>query len=86
MGKETILQLAKHNPNVIYLAARTKSKAEAAILDVKKTVPDCKLEFLQLDLSSLSAVKQAADEFKAKSDRLDILVLETISPVLLHII
>ena len=30
LGKETVLQLAKHSPSQLYLAARTQSKAEAA--------------------------------------------------------
>ena len=56
------------------LAARTQSKAEAAIAEIKQTVPNGKVSFLQLDLGSLAAVKKAADEFKARSDRLDILI------------
>ncbi|KAK4550786.1 hypothetical protein LTR36_000366 [Oleoguttula mirabilis] len=74
LGKETILQLAKHNPKEIFLAARTPSKAEAAIEDIKKAVPNSNISFLQLDLTSFSAVKKAADDFKARSDRLDILI------------
>jgi len=35
IGKETILQLAKHNPHKIFLAARTESKARDAIASIK---------------------------------------------------
>lgn len=56
------------------MAARTPSKAEAAIAEVKKAVPDSRVSFLQLDLASLASVKKAADEFKTRSDRLDILI------------
>ena len=74
LGKETVLQLAKHGPKEIFLAARTPSKAEAAIAEVKKAVPNSRVSFLQLDLTSFAAVKKAADEFKSRSNRLDILI------------
>ena len=73
LGLETCRQLAKHNPH-IYLAARTPSKAESAIADIKATVPNANITFLQLDLASLESVKKAADTFNAKSDKLDVLI------------
>jgi NAD(P)-dependent dehydrogenase (short-subunit alcohol dehydrogenase family) len=69
-----VLQLAKHHPRRIFLAARTPSKADAAIEDIKTQVPDCEVVFLQLDLTSLASVKSAADEFISRSDRLDVLI------------
>lgn len=74
LGKETVLQLAKHNPKEIYLAARTPSKAEAAIEDIKKVVPNGNISYLKMDLTSFSSIKEAAEEFNRKSDRLDILI------------
>ncbi|QIW99965.1 hypothetical protein AMS68_005483 [Peltaster fructicola] len=74
LGQESVLQLAKHNPREIFLAARTPSKAEEAITEIKKAVPDGKITFLQMDLTSFESIKKAADEFKSKSDRLDILL------------
>ncbi|KAI9817472.1 MAG: hypothetical protein M1827_001082 [Pycnora praestabilis] len=74
LGKETILQLAKHDPSYIYLAARTPSKAEAAISEIKTSVPKASITYLPLDLSSLASVKDAADKFNSQSQRLDILM------------
>ncbi|KAK3721915.1 hypothetical protein LTR37_002731 [Vermiconidia calcicola] len=74
LGKETVTQLAKHDPEEIFLAARTRSKAEAAIDEIKQAVPNGRVSFLQLDLSSFRSIKDAADQFKARSDRLDILI------------
>ncbi|KAF2173157.1 hypothetical protein M409DRAFT_17103 [Zasmidium cellare ATCC 36951] len=74
LGKETVLQLAKHNPKEIYLAARTPSKAEAAIEEVKKAVPNGNISYLKLDLTSFASVKDAAEEFRRRSDRLDVLI------------
>lgn len=74
LGKESIIQLAKHNPKEIYLAARTPSKAEAALEDIKSTVPNAAVTFLQLDLSDFASIEKAATTFKSKSNRLDILL------------
>ncbi|PGH04190.1 hypothetical protein AJ79_07168 [Helicocarpus griseus UAMH5409] len=85
LGKETILQLAKHNPSRIYLAARSESKALAAISDIKSTlttttttnpptpVPD--IRHLPLDLSSFSSIHAAATTFTSENDHLDTLIL-----------
>ncbi|RFU30376.1 hypothetical protein B7463_g5929, partial [Scytalidium lignicola] len=75
LGKETILKLSKHNPSQIYLAARTKSKADAAIADLKQQVPSANITFLQCDLASLPSVQNAARTFLSQSQRLDILFL-----------
>lgn len=69
-----MLRLAQHHPKEIFLAARTQSKAEDAISDIKRQVPDCNVSYMKLDLTSLLSVKEAADEFKSKADRLDILI------------
>ncbi|KAF2210909.1 hypothetical protein CERZMDRAFT_69134 [Cercospora zeae-maydis SCOH1-5] len=74
LGKETVLQLAKHNPQDIILASRTPSKAENAIADIKTRVPNANISYIKLDLTSLASVKEAAEDFKARSDRLDILI------------
>jgi NAD(P)-dependent dehydrogenase (short-subunit alcohol dehydrogenase family) len=66
--------LAKHSPTRIYLAARSATKAEAAIQEIKNVVSNAEIEFLELDLSSCASVKRAASEFLLKEERLDILI------------
>ncbi|KEF61933.1 uncharacterized protein A1O9_03505 [Exophiala aquamarina CBS 119918] len=76
IGKETILQLAKHHPQKIFMASRTESKARDAIASIKsQNLQDVDIEYLPLDLSSLPSVKSAADQVMRNSERLDILVL-----------
>lgn len=60
---------------IVYIAGRSKSKADAAISRIQTAFPDSKgrLEFLQLDLADLTTIKRAADEFKARESRLDTL-------------
>ncbi|KAF2798902.1 NAD(P)-binding protein [Melanomma pulvis-pyrius CBS 109.77] len=74
LGKQTIAYLAAHEPTRIYLAARTASKATSAIADINKAVPNAPVEFLSLDLTSFSSIAAAANTFKAKEKRLDILI------------
>ena len=75
LGRETIFQLAKHNPARIFLAARSKLKAEAAIAELKQELPDgaASIEFIELDLTSFDSIKRAVDELHARSGRLHLL-------------
>jgi retinol dehydrogenase 12 len=77
LGKQAILYLAQHEPTTIWLGARNKDKATAAIADIKKAVgpsaPD--IRFLEIDLTSFASIKAAARTFRDSSDRLDILML-----------
>lgn len=75
LGYETIRQLSKRNPTRIYLGARSRQKAEKAILDLRQENPKaCPIEFLEIDLASFASVKAAAVEFFGKESCLDILV------------
>jgi NAD(P)-dependent dehydrogenase (short-subunit alcohol dehydrogenase family) len=75
LGKQTITYLAAHSPARIYLAARTASKAESAIADIKSQVPNaCEIIHLPLDLTSFSSIASAADTFKSHETRLDVLI------------
>ena len=56
------------------MGARTASKAEAAIAEIRKEVPSAKITFLELDLASLDSGKKAADTFQASSTKLDVLL------------
>ena len=62
MGKETCKQLLLKGCTV-WLAARSKSKGEEAIAELKKETGKEAL-FLSLDLSDLKAVKESAEKFK----------------------
>ena len=74
LGKQTIAYLAAHSPARIYLAARTASKASAAIADLQRAHPSADIEHLPLDLTSFASIASAASAFKAREQRLDILV------------
>lgn len=66
--------MAKHNPAQIFLAARSKDRADAAIADIKDKVPNAAIKFLELDLTDFASIKKAADEVTKSTDRLDVLM------------
>ena len=74
MGEQLTQILYEHNAKV-YVAARSESKASKAIEQIKSRFPDSKgqLVFLHLDLDDLTTIKQSADEFLNKEERLDVL-------------
>ncbi|CAI7634451.1 unnamed protein product [Penicillium bialowiezense] len=75
LGYETIRQLSQHNPSTIYLASRSRDKAEKAIADLNANDPSAtNIRFLELDLASLESVRTAAAEFLCHESRLDILI------------
>ncbi|PVI05469.1 NAD(P)-binding protein, partial [Periconia macrospinosa] len=62
----------------VYMAARSPSKAETAITQIKKAhpipkVPGGSLVFLKLDYADLATVKPCAEEFLSKETTLDVL-------------
>ena len=76
LGKETVLQLAKHRPRKIFLAARNEQKAKDAIESIQAQLAEkVDIEHVSLDLTSLQSIKAAAETVKSRIDRLDILVL-----------
>ena len=76
LGYESLIHLAKHNPDKIYLCARSKAKYDAAMKGITAAVPNATsiVKYLELDLTSLSSVAAAADNFSAENSRLDILM------------
>lgn len=60
---------------VIYIASRSKERAEQAITDVVSADPSgsARLKFLHLDLDDLNVVRSAAKTFSEQESRLDIL-------------
>lgn len=75
LGKQSVLELSRHRPSEIWLAARSLDKAKIAVDDIAKLVPDASIKVLQLDLSSFESIGNAAKTLLAHSDRLDILLL-----------
>ncbi|KAH8676578.1 hypothetical protein BGZ60DRAFT_402883 [Tricladium varicosporioides] len=76
LGKQTILELAKHNPEEIWLGARSNTKAQQAIDDIKSQVPNAPpIKIIQMDLLSFDSIREAVKVFRQQCQRLDVLFL-----------
>jgi len=73
IGYESALALAGKGAQVI-LAVRNEQKGRAALQIIKGTFPKAIAEVMLLDLASLKSVRNFAEEFKTKYDRLDVLL------------
>lgn len=64
IGYETAKQLALRNAGTLYLGARSQQRGEEAISKLKAEVPNSKSKmiFVQVDLSDLKSIRQAADK------------------------
>lgn len=76
LGESTAEALAAHSPALMILTGRTESKVQAVIESLKQKHPDGSYRFLELELSSLAAVRKAAGEVMAYPDvpKIDIIV------------
>ena len=61
-GLATTKVLARQHAKV-YIASRSVPKAELAIKEIKKEVPDANVAVIEMDLSDLDSVKRGAEEF-----------------------
>ncbi|KAK1149030.1 hypothetical protein N8T08_007707 [Aspergillus melleus] len=75
LGKQSVLEFARHNPREIWLTARNEVQARTVANEISQTVSGATIRILELDLTSFSSVEKAAKTFLSACDRLDILML-----------
>lgn len=73
LGFETTRALAKTGMHIV-MACRNIQKAEKAKAVIQKEVANAYLEIIQLDLNSLDSVRNFAEEYKNRYNRLDLLI------------
>jgi NAD(P)-dependent dehydrogenase (short-subunit alcohol dehydrogenase family) len=73
LGFETARVLAARGAHVL-LGCRNKDKADDAMAAIREHSPEASLELVQMDLSSLSSVQQAAERVRAQHEHLDLLI------------
>lgn len=74
IGYETTLQLALHGARV-YIAGRSPGRMNKAMEQMRaSSVKQLDLHMLEMDLQSLTSVKEAAEAFKKQESRLDLLI------------
>jgi NAD(P)-dependent dehydrogenase (short-subunit alcohol dehydrogenase family) len=73
LGLGLATRLAAAGADVI-MAIRNRAKGEAAVEQIRTTVPDAKLTLKQLDLASLAGVAALGEELNAEGRPIDILI------------
>lgn len=73
IGFATAKLLAGNGAQVI-LACRNREKGEQSLARLKAQVPSAQATLLQLDLASLTSVRQAAETINSQASRLDALI------------
>jgi NAD(P)-dependent dehydrogenase (short-subunit alcohol dehydrogenase family) len=73
IGKAAALELAKRGA-ALTIVGRSKEKTAQVLAELKDASSNPNLAALICDLSRMGDVRRAAEEFKAKHDRLDVLV------------
>ena len=73
LGLETAKALATRGATVV-LAVRNLDKGKDAAASISADSPGADITVQQLDLSSLNSVRKAADELRARHDRIDLLI------------
>ncbi len=73
LGFETVRVLAQHGARVV-MACRNAQKAEQAAAEIRSLHPQGEVAVMALDLGDLNSVQAFASAFRARYDRLDVLV------------
>ncbi|MGB1017236.1 MAG: SDR family oxidoreductase, partial [Nannocystaceae bacterium] len=66
-------ELARRGATVV-MCARDRGRGEAAVADVRRSTGSEAVELLMLDLASFASIREAATDFLARHDRLDVLI------------
>ena len=73
IGKATALELAKLKASVI-IVGRNRKRGESALEEIRSKSGNQNVELMLADLSSQQSIRQMAQEFKSKRERLDVLI------------
>lgn len=73
IGKVTAQKLAEQGATVV-MVCRNQQKGEAALKEIQERSGNANIELRVADLSSQTEIRKLAEDFKAKYDRLDVLV------------
>ncbi|KAK4232740.1 hypothetical protein C8A03DRAFT_48461 [Achaetomium macrosporum] len=55
LGKQAVLEYARHRPQLIWLAARNVQEDNATANEIRQLVPDAPIQVLELDLASFAS-------------------------------
>jgi NAD(P)-dependent dehydrogenase (short-subunit alcohol dehydrogenase family) len=73
LGFEAAREFARKGAQTI-LACRNIERAQRALGQIQAEIPNATAEIMEIDLASLASVRQFAEAFRSKYDRLDVLL------------
>lgn len=73
IGKITAQELARMGAHVV-MVARSRERGETALAEIKTATGSSQIDLLLADLSSQESIRQLANDFKARYNKLDVLV------------
>ncbi len=73
IGKAAAIQLANLGATVI-MACRSEERGRTAVEEVRQVTGNNNIEFMQVDLSLQKSIRQFANEYLSKHDRLDVII------------
>ena len=74
IGESCALAIATQQPGLLILASRSKSKLDDVVTLIKRHHPEVNIKIVLLDLLQQDSIRQAADEIKAMTDKVHILI------------
>ena len=72
IGRASVELFARRGATVVMLG-RGQERGAQAMKELQQKVPGAKLDFIDCDLSSQASIRQAAEHFKSRHQRLDVL-------------
>ncbi|MEZ4773242.1 MAG: oxidoreductase [Bacteroidia bacterium] len=73
IGYESVKAFAEKGAQVV-MASRSAEKAQVAKTEIRKSTPNGDIVVMALDLMDFASIRKFASDFKAKFDRLDVLL------------
>ncbi|MDC7226929.1 MAG: SDR family NAD(P)-dependent oxidoreductase [Spirochaetales bacterium] len=73
IGKKAVEQIAGEDFHVI-MACRNMARGEAALNNIKERNPSASVELMIVDMGVMGSVRNMAEQFSSKYDRLDVLI------------
>lgn len=73
IGQETARAMAARGAQIV-IPVRDMAKGEAAVAEIKKSVPDADIELMECDLGKMASIQFFAEAFLVQYDQIDLLI------------
>jgi NAD(P)-dependent dehydrogenase (short-subunit alcohol dehydrogenase family) len=74
LGEFMAVAIATHKPALFILASRSKEKMDTVIKEINTKASDINIKTVEVDLASQQSIRNAAEEIKALTPKLDVII------------